>query len=172
MTTPRARRFVPLAAVVVLLALVLVGAVVRARNTSTGFSDLAGVRLGMTVRDVRARFDALGRGEWESRVDKDVILTWKPSDTTRGGPLAATFEFHLGILMAIRAELPPGDRAAKGPPFELTDAAVVVRERAPSSAIKLTAIARSCPLHAEESARLVQAVQAHQGQAPTSATTN
>jgi len=156
MSSARARRFVPLAAIVVLLALVLVGAVVRARNNGSGFSELAGVRLGMTVRDVRARFDALGRGEWESRVDKDVILTWKPTEATRGGPLAATFEFHLGILMAIRAELPPGDRTAIGAPFELSDSTVVVRETLPSGAVKLTAIARSCPLHADESARVVQ----------------
>lgn len=159
MTASRARRVVPLAALAVLLVLVLVGAIVRAQR-APAFADLAGVRLGMTVRDVRARFDALGPGQWESRVGQDVILSWKPTPDTRGGPLAATFEFHLGILMAIRAELPPGDRAAKGSPFELTDAAVVVRDHERGNdkpgAVRLTAIARSCPIHAQEAAELVR----------------
>jgi hypothetical protein len=150
----RRRRFFVVAAACLLVGLVVVGAIARARQAP--FAGLDGVRLGMTVRDVRVRFDAVGPGHWESRVGDDVVLTWKPAPETHTGPIAATFEFHLGILMAIRAELPPGEPAAKGAPFELSDSTVVVREPQPVGTVHLTAIARSCPVHANEARSLIE----------------
>lgn len=149
------RRALPIAALVVLLVLVVVGVVARSRQ-GNAIADLGGVRLGMSVPNVRARFDALGGGQWTSKVGDDVILTWAPTANTRGGPLAATFEFHLGILMAIRADLTPGDRAASGPAWELSDSAVIVREKDGAGVVHLTAIARSCPIHKDEAQRLVE----------------
>lgn len=151
-----AKRWIAIVAAALLAALVVVGALAKSRSAATR-GELHGVRLGLTVRDVRARFDAAGAGQWESTVTDDMVLKWKPGADARGGPLAAQFEFHMGLLMAIRADLPPGDPAAKGPPFELSDSAVVVREKAPTGAVHLTAIARSCPIHAKEAQSLVSA---------------
>ncbi len=84
-----------------------------------------------------------------------MVLRWKPTTDARGGPLAAQFEFHMGLLMAIRADLTPGDVAANGPAFELSESTVVVREATPAGPVHLTVIARSCPTHAKEAERFV-----------------
>ncbi|MBK6697677.1 MAG: hypothetical protein IPG50_36650 [Myxococcales bacterium] len=144
----------PAIAAAVLLVLLLAGALLRGRSST--FTELRGVRLGMTVRDVRARFDATGLGQWDTRVGDDLILSWRPTDATRDGPIAATFEFHLGVLMAIRADVPKGDPAARGSDFELSDSAVIVRDRTAEGPVRLTVIARSCPIHRKEAADLVQ----------------
>jgi hypothetical protein len=142
-------------AAVLLLGLIVGGVVIAKERSSTrGFGEVDGVRLGMTVRDLRARFGA-GAGRWDSEVGDDIVLRWTPTPDAHGGPLAAQFEFHMGILMAIRADLPPGDLAAKGAPFELSDAIVVVRDPTPAGAVHVTVVARSCPIHAKEADRLV-----------------
>ena len=153
----RMKKLVPVVAALVLGALVVVGLVAKNRAQSRALGDLHGVRLGMTVRDVRARFDAVGVGQWESTVTDDMILKWRPGPDARSDPSSAQFEFHMGLLMAIRADLPPGDAAATGSPFELSDSAVVTREPTPNGLVHLTAIARSCPIHAKEADALVHA---------------
>src|SRR3954453_15062026 len=69
-----------------------------------------GVRLGMSPRDVRDRFDGGGEGAWQTKVgggagaSDDTVLEW----SARGEKSRATrrrFEFHLGMLVAVRAHL-------------------------------------------------------------------
>lgn len=150
-----------LAAVLVLVTLAALGVLFRPHGGSASLGDLHGVRLGMTVRDVRSRFDVAGAGTWSSEVGDDMVLEWKPGPDARGVPLFARFEFHMGIVMAMRADLPACDPAASGPDFELSDTTVVVRERSATTAshpdsVHLTVIARSCPTHAKEAERIVQ----------------
>lgn len=153
------RRWWVRAGILLLLLVIVVGLVIAKKRSSAAFGELRGVRLGMTVRDVRARFDTTGAGAgaWESYVGDDgLVLRWKPTTDARGGPLAARFEFHMGIVMAIRADLAPGDTAAIGPTFELSESTVVVREPTPAGPVHLTVIARSCPTHAKEAERFVR----------------
>lgn len=150
-----ARRWLIRAGLLFLLAAIAIGLVIAKKRSTSAFGNLHGVRLGMTVRDLRARFDTAGAGQWESVVADDMVLRWKPATDARGGPLGAQFEFHMGILMAIRADLALGDAAANGPPFELSESTVVVREPTPAGPVHLTVIARSCPTHAKEAERLV-----------------
>jgi hypothetical protein len=65
----------------------------------------------------------------------------------------ARFEFHLGMLVAIRAQTaeapPPGER------ISTTPASVSVRRAAPSGGTERVILARDCPTHKEEAAGLV-----------------
>jgi hypothetical protein len=139
-----------------LVALVGVGC---ARDQSEPF---LGVRLGMTPRDVRERFQPGGEGGWTTTVGgsaDDTVLAWKARepDTCRAPASGCArvptgrFEFHLGMLVAMRALV----REAAPPPerVEATPKTVTVRRPGPGGT-EVTVLARDCPTHHDEAERL------------------
>jgi hypothetical protein len=112
--------------------------------------DFHGVALGMTPRDVRARFDAKGTFEAEPTADD-----FKMKFTPRGASTitSAVLEFHMGALVAIRADLSPNDPFARGPEIFTTKAIVLHRTRSPES-IHVDELARDCPTHHAEAEKL------------------
>ncbi|HJK97006.1 MAG TPA: hypothetical protein RMF84_07275 [Polyangiaceae bacterium LLY-WYZ-14_1] len=134
---------------------------------------LDGARLGMTAEAVRARFEpAEGArpGRFRSFAEDDVaVLVWEPE--TEAAP--TRFEFHAGVLVAIEAVIPE-DHALAGPdgvtastgwvlkrgtiaPMREGDAQRPAARPAggPPPGTPVTILARDCPAHAEEVARLL-----------------
>ncbi|HEX7600741.1 MAG TPA: hypothetical protein VF316_04010, partial [Polyangiaceae bacterium] len=132
--------------------------------------DFYAVRLGMSPRDVRDRFTPAG-GTWKSdAMADDYAIVWEPSRTPApADPLEARFEFHMGILVAIRAKVPPSAAFAQGPRYVVTKAAVLRRLEtratnesttpAPASALYtyIDVLARDCPTHHAEAQGFVTA---------------
>jgi len=112
-----------------------------------------GVRLGMTASAVRVRFSEPALGSWQSlpQVAGDEVLAWKAAK----GPEQAKFEFHSGMLVAVRAVVSANDEAASRPELETSSAVVRVRAQGDEGTVKVTILARDCPTHAAEAARVV-----------------
>lgn len=126
------------------LALVLpvVGALVFLLTSSGDQTEFLGTRLGMGARQIRSSFEP--NGTWETSMDGDLlVLEWSGSDPR---VRSARFELHEGLLVAIRAELIDANDAQ-------TVAPDVVRNVRGGM---LTMIARGCPVHADEVARLMR----------------
>jgi hypothetical protein len=109
------------------------------------------VRLGMSPRDVRERFRPGGEGTWQTALGTgdDTVLEWN----ARGaGPVAhARFEFHLGMLVAIRATTT--ERVARDE-VSATPKTVTAKKSAPEGGTSVTVLARDCPTHKEEAESL------------------
>ena len=143
-----------LVAVAVALAPTLGGALSGSTNGCARHEPdaLPGVRLGMTPRDVRDRFDAGGPGTWQTRVGAgdDTVLEWTAQGS--GARIAqARFEFHLGMLVAIRARLVEPSSSDK---VELTPRTVTSRRPAEEGGTEVAVLARDCPPHREEAESL------------------
>ena len=114
------------------------------------------VRLGMAPRDVRERFQPGSDGSWQTALGAgdDTVLEW----TAKDGNAAvkdARFEFHLGMLVAIRAHL-----AAQGSKENVTSTPKTVTLRGPGEGGTIvTVLARDCPTHKDEADAL--AARAH-----------
>jgi hypothetical protein len=120
--------------------------------------QVRGVRLGLTPTQVRERFDPGIAGDWRSTtVGEDLHLTWTPG--AEGGDLRqARFEFHLGLLVALRLALLEGAPEALGAPLEVRAASVrTVGRSADGGGADLVWLARGCPTHREEVERLLSA---------------
>ena len=118
---------------------------------------LPGVRLGMSPRDVRERFDRGAEGAWQTKVGAgsgdDTVLEWSAAvPTTRA--THARFEFHLGMLVAVRAHL--RTTAFERERVELTAKTVALLSPGPASrgGTDVTMLARDCPTHHEEAESL------------------
>jgi hypothetical protein len=111
-------------------------------------SDFHGVKLGFAARDVRARFTE--PGTWESETNGGTALVWKRSDA--GTPRTARFEFHNGMLVAVRSGLYGRDpRVANGGQTLQSETSVYTIARSSEAGIyTLRWIAKDCPEHAEE----------------------
>ena len=116
---------------------------------------LPNVRLGMAPRDVRDRFEPGGEGTWQTSVGsgtEDTAIEWKAA----GGSARvkdARFEFHLGMLVAIRATTrEPG---SEGERITSTAGSVTLRKRAPDGGTSIAVLARDCPTHKDEAESLV-----------------
>lgn len=138
---------------VLLLALVLVALGGCAREPAT--ETFPGVRLGMAPRDVRDRFEGSAEGAWQTRVGSgtgasdDTVLEWSATgDKSRASQ--ARFEFHLGMLVAIRAHLREPVSSQR---IDLTAKTVTVRTPA-AGGTDVTILARDCPTHREEAESL------------------
>jgi hypothetical protein len=109
------------------------------------------VRLGMSPRDVRERFHPGGEGSWQTALGTgdDTVLEWN----ARGaGPVAhARFEFHLGMLVAIRATT--NERTVREE-VSATPKTVTAKKSAPEGGTSVTVLARDCPTHKEEAESL------------------
>ncbi len=104
------------------------------------------VKLGMAPRDVRERFTPGGEGKWETRLgkDDDTILDWSAS--SGAATLEhASFEFHNGMLVALRAMM----RSKEPRAIATTPRTVMLRD-----GVNLTLLARDCPTHHEEAESL------------------
>jgi hypothetical protein len=116
--------------------------------------SIAAVRLGMAPRDVRARFAPGSAGQWQTKagVEDDTVLEWT------GGPDArietARFEFHLGMLVAIRESV----RKGTGPDDVVaTPKTVALRKTSPGDgAGEITVLSRDCPTHHAEAESLAR----------------
>jgi len=120
----------------------------------SGGDPLPSVRLGMAPRDVRDRFQPGGQGTWQTRVGAadDTILEWTSHDPATKVP-SARFEFHLGMLVAVRARL--ADTTGSNERVEKTARTVTARRPAPEGGTSVTALARDCPTHKDEADALV-----------------
>jgi hypothetical protein len=150
-----------------LLILTLFSLLGCSRNTTDG-DAIANVRLGMAPRDVRERFQPGGAGTWRTALGAgdDTVLEWTAEAGAKaatsalppsGAPQAvsnARFEFHLAMLVAIRAHLtappPDADQASA------TAKTVTLRSRSPASegGTDVTVLARDCPTHHDEAESL------------------
>lgn len=111
------------------------------------------VRLGMAPRDVRARFQPGGEGTWQTAVGTgdDTVLEWTARDP--GSSVKdARFEFHLGMLVAIRARTSDKSRSEA---IATTARTVTVRAPTDEGGTLITVLARDCPTHREEAERFV-----------------
>jgi hypothetical protein len=109
---------------------------------------LPSVRLGMAPRDVRDRFKPASEGSWQTAVGTgdDTVLEWTAREP--GAPVAhARFEFHLGMLVAIRART---NEPSSKESVTLTPKTVTVRAPAQEGGTSLTVLARDCPTHKDE----------------------
>lgn len=120
-------------------------------------SPLPSVRLGMSPRDVRERFEGGGEGTWQTSVGKkageDTVVEWAARDRGTARVSAARFEFHLGMLVAVRAQL---NEAVPDERISATAKTVVVRSPSASgvgAGSELVILARDCPTHRDEAER-------------------
>ncbi len=128
----------------------------------TANEALPGVRLGMAPRDVRDRFAPGGAGSWQTNVggggpgaSDDTVVEWSANgDSSR--VTHARFEFHLGMLVAVRAHL---REAAKGEPRIETTPKTVSMLAPVAGGTDVTLLARDCPTHHDEAESL--AAKAH-----------
>jgi hypothetical protein len=106
------------------------------------------VRLGMTPRDVRDRFQSGGTGSWQTAlgVGDDTVLEWTSRDP-QGSVLEARFEFHLGMLVAIRARLRERSSADQ---VDVTRKTVTMRTSSREGGTSVVVLARDCPTHKDE----------------------
>lgn len=127
-------------------------ALALAACAQTRVPDFHGVRLGMTPREVRDRFDVRGdfRVSTDSATD-DITMRFVPAQAA--AVTTAQFEFHMGALVAVRADVTKGDPAWSGDETIATRAEVLHRERAASST-HIDWLSRECPTHAAEAKRL------------------
>ena len=152
MLTSLFRRAPPFA-LAVGLALALVTAPACERDAPNEI--VPGVRLGMAPRDVRDRFDGGGVGTWQTKVgggagaSDDTVLEWNASgEKTRA--THARFEFHLGMLVAVRAHLREPIAASR---VDLTPKTVTLRTPE-AGGTEVTILARDCPTHHDEAEAL------------------
>jgi hypothetical protein len=113
---------------------------------------LPNVRLGMAPRDVRERFRPGGEGTWQTGVGSgdDTILEWTAGQAS--SPVAhARFEFHLGMLVAIRAQSRDGVAREE---VSATPKTVTVRAPSAEGGSSVTVLSRDCPTHHDEAESL------------------
>lgn len=111
--------------------------------------SLAGLRLGMTPDDVRARFSP-GRGSFRSEVSgSDTALVWEAP-----GSEPARFEFHDGQLVAVRLVVAADSPDASGPAVATTAGSVLSRDARPGGEVAALLLSRNCPTHHDEAERI------------------
>lgn len=114
-----------------------------------GVTTFHNVRLGMTPVDVRDRFDGPA-GTWKNTPGEEMLLDYSPAS---GAVPKVRFEFHNGMLVAVRATLDGSDPVARGAPREVTPGSVASRETQGAN-VTFVWLSRDCPTHKEEAARL------------------
>jgi len=135
---------------VALMAAVIGGLTVRQLRLAR-LDELHGARLGMTPADVRSHFDEGPRGHWrEAPGCGGIGLEWAPDAHTKGAVQWARFEFHEGMLMAVRMRAAAADPSVGGEPLEASSAVVVARQSMPGAAVAVALLARGCPEHQAE----------------------
>jgi hypothetical protein len=108
----------------------------------------------MSPRDVRERFVGGGSGSWQTKVgggagvSDDTVVEWTANGET-GAATHARFEFHLGMLVAVRAHVRDVVAAER---IDVSPGTVTVRTPGapPTGGTDVTILARDCPTHREE----------------------
>ncbi|MBZ0116922.1 MAG: hypothetical protein K8H88_08005 [Sandaracinaceae bacterium] len=117
---------------------------------------LLGVRLGLTPSQARSALQTGAQGSFRTETSgEDLALIWTPQAGASSPVRSARLEFHLGQLVALRAELSPSAPESAGPARAVTATSVLARDRR-GDAVQITWLARSCPTHADEARRLVE----------------
>lgn len=134
------------------LALLALALVLTAGCSREERDAVPNVRLGMAPRDVRERFQPGAEGTWQTALGAgdDTVLEWTARDP-RSSIAHARFEFHLGMLVAIRAR---SDEAVSREVVATTPRTVTVRSPASEGGATVTVLARDCPTHKEEAESL------------------
>jgi hypothetical protein len=129
-----------------LLALLLLGC------SSSREDAVPNVRLGMAPRDVRERFSPGGDGRWQTAMGQgdDTVLEWT-STSGAGAFTHARFEFHLGMLVAIRARATQGGARES---VRATAKTVTAWSAGSSGTYDVTVLSRDCPTHHDEAETL------------------
>lgn len=119
-----------------------------ASSTESAIPTIDGVRLGMTPEQVRRRFAGGSSASWRTEIDGGDLRLIRAS----GGELdrEARFEFHNGMLVAIRLDLREDAPLAAGEPLRVSVGSVMTRAREEMGRVKLTVLSRDCPTHADE----------------------
>ena len=152
-------------AVVVLLSFAIVAAtILRERLAGApNASVFRGAYLGMTAPELRHRFAPGSDGHWAASTSQvgEEALVWT-ADTAASPVAHAAFEFHDRLLVAMRADVADTAPEATEPPRTVTP--ITVRVHGPAAGAgadpgqtALTILARDCPTHAPEVARLLAA---------------
>src|SRR5512139_1359881 len=86
-----------------------------------------GAHLGLTAAQLREDFQLVG--EWAMSTDDagGLTLTWAPSTVEHASPSSAIFEFHEGLLVAMRFRAPSSASIAVGDPLVVAPDAVLHR---------------------------------------------
>lgn len=127
---------------------VVVSFFVLACQSAASIDEVHGVRLGMTPAEVRERFALEGafvvtpEGEGELRLDWQAASASAPVDKAR-------FEFHEGLLVAIRATHGI-DSSVSVQRLEVSPWAVRVTRADTQNHMETTLLARGCPTHESE----------------------
>ena len=145
-----------------LLFFVIVGATITRERlagitSSSSPAVFRGAYLGMTAPELRHRFAPGAAGHWAASTSQvgEEALVWT-ADAAGSQIAHVAFEFHDRLLVAVRAELSPAAPEASEPARTVTP--VTLRVLAAATAASpgaLTILARDCPTHAPEVARLL-----------------
>jgi len=107
----------------------------------------------MAPRDVRERFEPGADGSWQSVVGGakgETAIEWRRSaQAQKAGAVIrqARFEFHLGMLVAIRASTDDKTVAER---ITTTPATVTARRPDAAGGTSIVVLARDCPTHKDE----------------------
>jgi hypothetical protein len=111
---------------------------------------VAGLHLGATPDDVRARFAGVS---FRTELGEDVALVADGSLAAGIRP-GARLEFHDGQLVAVRLELDRSHPDASGDRLVLTPQTLLARTIAPDGSASVVLLSRTCPTHRDEASRL------------------
>lgn len=114
--------------------------------------EIHGVRLGMTAQDVQRRFDVAPAGTWDAAPGcAGGALEWAPSGGASAQvPRWARFEFHEGMLVAVRLRASGADPSARGDRLTSSLGVVLAREPLPEGTVAIALLARGCPDQEDE----------------------
>ena len=113
-------------------------------------SAFHGTRLGMSVAEVRSRFDARGAGDFHARPDVASGWSIEWTATSASAVRSATFEFHEGLLVAVRAVVDRSDALTRETGLTVTSGTVRRVTSRPDAAFDVLLLSRACPAHAAE----------------------
>lgn len=118
-------------------------------------SAFHGTKLGMSVSDVRTRFDR--PGSFHARPDGETgwAIEWNAADAA-AGVRTATFEFHEGLLVAVRAVVEETDAIVSHAGTTTTPGTVRRVRRRADRAFDVLILSRGCPAHADEVTRVLR----------------
>ena len=150
------RLWLGLAAIVIVapMAYAIAGLLASEGGGPAASGPIYGLRLGVSPSDTRRLFDPGVDGVFRaSSFGEGLALEWEPSQP-QARVRAARFEFHGGLLVAVRLTLPAGASNEEELGVSASASAVLSRSRVDGEE-RWIWIARSCPTHAGEARALL-----------------